>query len=53
VCSTKDEVDFVLNGSFGREAVGYLTRKNMGKGFYEKNKKRMGRILSFGRFMAN
>jgi len=42
----------VLYGSFRREAMGYLTKEDMFKGLEEMGKQRMGRILSFGRFMA-
>jgi len=49
---TGDEVYFMLYGSFGREAMGNLTREDMFKIFEERGKKRMGRILSFDRFLA-
>jgi len=49
---TRDEVNFVLDGSFGRGAMGDLTREDMLEIFEERGKQRMGRILSFDRFLA-
>ena len=49
---TGDEINLVLDGSFGREAMGYLIGEDMLIFFEEGNKQRMGRILCLGRFLA-
>ena len=42
----------MLDGSFGREAMGNLIGEDMLEFCEERRKQRMGRILSFGRFLA-